>query len=205
MPKYIGVRYQQSAGRSGRPLVSFVAHAEEIKTWSGVPHKTSDFVGGFQRPLGDRYHKIVEFFDADGNSSPTAIVVAFRPKDVTITPMPRPSNWEPTGAVEPELVLIDIPDAPIAETLEQLAAQVCAKLGPRVRSDLRSPKDEEPSPEAEIDPANATQEEATEADVIVTKRMIGESTSAKVPLSILWGKSRPRRHWRSLREKLLPA
>jgi hypothetical protein len=136
MPQYVGTRYKQA---SGKPLVSFIALAEEIRTWGGVPSKTTDFVGGFQRPLSNRFHKLIEFFDAAGNSSPTAIVVAFRPAAVKIMDLPPPANWTAIGNESmPSYVVIDIPAAGVHGTIHELAAEVHRRLASRLQNDTPS-------------------------------------------------------------------
>ena len=78
----------------------FLAHADEIHAWGGVPAKNEQFHGGFQRALDKRYEKITSFFDK-GQASPGAIVVAFRQGVLRTTPLGMPDAWA-TGALRSE-------------------------------------------------------------------------------------------------------
>lgn len=62
--------------------VVFVAKADEITTWAGVPRKSDELLAGYQRLKdNDRVDKqIVPFFQNPANSSPTAIIVSLRPE-----------------------------------------------------------------------------------------------------------------------------
>lgn len=103
---YIGQRYTQRSG--GQETLLFLAPAEDISTWGGVPQKSSRFMKGFQRS-DDESHwlEIAEFFEKEGNISPTAIVVAFKPNTIRVTPLDL--KGIPIQAKDaPELVSIEI-------------------------------------------------------------------------------------------------
>jgi hypothetical protein len=87
---YLGQLYTQ--GRSEVRLVTFTASAADILRWGGVPSKNERFHGGFQRALGPRYRKIVEYFNKN-QASPGAIVVAFRKDSSTLLKLGYPSEW----------------------------------------------------------------------------------------------------------------
>ncbi|HQU46564.1 MAG TPA: hypothetical protein PK867_27405, partial [Pirellulales bacterium] len=60
--------------------VAFVAPAQEILQWSGVPRKSDELLTGYQRFLDDQRvnEEIVPFFQDPKNCSPTAIIIALR-------------------------------------------------------------------------------------------------------------------------------
>ena len=60
--------------------VSFVAHAEDISSWAGVPRKSDEFLTGYQRFRDDARidREIVPFFQEPKNCSPTAIITSLR-------------------------------------------------------------------------------------------------------------------------------
>lgn len=91
---YIGQRYSQ--GASSCTLISFTADACDILRWGGVPAKNERFHGGFQRALSARYRKIISYFD-NGQISPGAVVVAFRPGTLQMTELGYPSSWPESG------------------------------------------------------------------------------------------------------------
>lgn len=143
MPRYLAFRYRQTP--LAKPILSFVAPAEDIRSWGGVPHKTTDFLGGFQRPLSERFKQIIQFFDEQGNSSPTAIVVAFRPGAVTVTPLELPGGIDKSKlGFKPEWVMVDVPDGPMPnDTVFDLAVKVCAIVKDRIANDTKSEPDSE--------------------------------------------------------------
>src|SRR5690349_8934869 len=87
---YIAQRYSQ--GDSNATLLTFTADATDILRWGGVPAKNERFHGGFQRALSARYRKIISYFN-QGQISPGAIVVAFRPGATTVTELGYPAAW----------------------------------------------------------------------------------------------------------------
>jgi hypothetical protein len=88
--QYIGQAYQQ--GESKLELISFCADATDVWRWGGVPSKNERFHGGFQRALGARYRKIIDYFN-NGQASPGAIVVAFRQDALKVTDLGYPASW----------------------------------------------------------------------------------------------------------------
>lgn len=75
---YQGLAFRQ---QEASPIqVSFVAHAEEIMEWAGIPRKSDEFLAGFQRFRDDQRvdQEILPFFQDPKNCSPTAIIVALR-------------------------------------------------------------------------------------------------------------------------------
>ncbi len=92
MPKFSYIAQRYSQGDSDKTLVSFTADATDILRWGGVPSKNERFHGGFQRALSARYRKIISYFD-NGQISPGAIVVAFRPNALEMTELGYPSSW----------------------------------------------------------------------------------------------------------------
>lgn len=152
LARYLGMTYTQSPGAR---LICFVAPADEIRVWGGVPHKTTDFLGGFQRPLSDRYKGIIDFFDQQSNQSPTAIVVAFRPQAIKITPLNNVGGA--TGLSQ--FVELEIPDPTDLETapLKELARRVVQEVGERARSDVHPTPNIDDSDADAIDDAQAEQ------------------------------------------------
>src|SRR4051812_17562218 len=81
--KYFGFQFDQQ--KHAPPAVLFIAPAEEISSWGGVPQKSARYMKGFQRAEQKiHWQEVSEFFEDPHNISPTAIVVAFKPKRVRI-------------------------------------------------------------------------------------------------------------------------
>ncbi|HXJ23752.1 MAG TPA: hypothetical protein VMT03_26285 [Polyangia bacterium] len=79
---YDGIAYRQATDPGSPWIVSFVAPAEEILEWAGIPRRSSDAeMMGFQRTWDDkRVEKAKRFFEVPLNQSPTAIVVGVHPQ-----------------------------------------------------------------------------------------------------------------------------
>src|SRR5687767_8384759 len=74
---YRGLAYRQATSKGAPWLVTFVAIAEDITAWVGIPRRSSDkSLVGFQR-LEDqtRAEKAQKFFEDPNNQSPTALIV----------------------------------------------------------------------------------------------------------------------------------
>lgn len=126
MPKfsYIAQRYTQ--GGSETTLVSFTADATDIMRWGGVPAKNERFHGGFQRALSPRYRKIISYFN-NGQISPGAIVVAFRPGTLVTTELGYPNSWpdETKNTTQTKFAHIEFSSEDYdALTLKELIARV---------------------------------------------------------------------------------
>jgi hypothetical protein len=78
--KYEGVAYRQSPEPGAPWIVSFVAEAEELLKWAGIPRRKEGNIG-YQRVANEsRILKAAEFFrTAVNNQSPTALVVGIHP------------------------------------------------------------------------------------------------------------------------------
>lgn len=84
---YRGFAYRQGTSQESPLIVSFVAPAEEVVDWAGMPRRSADDeMAGFQRAYDDsRVEKAKEFFKVGKNQSPTAIVVGLHPSDHAAT------------------------------------------------------------------------------------------------------------------------
>lgn len=75
---YEGIAYRQSTDPNSPLLISFVASAEELLDWAGIPRRGKLEQGqiGFQRTEDEsRVLKAKAFFQYSANQSPTAIVI----------------------------------------------------------------------------------------------------------------------------------
>ena len=71
-----GIAYRQAQNPLAPWLVSFVATAEEISSWSGIPRRSEKGLVGFQRPDdGGRVDRARDFFKELNNQSPTALIL----------------------------------------------------------------------------------------------------------------------------------
>lgn len=75
--QYTATAYRQALDPSSPWLVSFVAAAEEVYAWAGIPRKTDKALTGFQRPDEEpRVLKAKDYFSKfSTNQSPTSLVL----------------------------------------------------------------------------------------------------------------------------------
>jgi hypothetical protein len=71
---------------------SFVATTADIADWSTVPKKAASDLRNFQRPeMPEHVEEITEFFEKfEDNSSPSAVVLGFRGKVITLNEKAEP-------------------------------------------------------------------------------------------------------------------
>ncbi|MEJ8826286.1 hypothetical protein WKW80_30405 [Variovorax humicola] len=73
---YFGTAYRQAQDPGAPWLISFVATAEEVSTWAGIPRRSEKGLVGFQRPDdAARVDRAQEYFKDPVNQSPTALIV----------------------------------------------------------------------------------------------------------------------------------
>jgi hypothetical protein len=154
--RYVGMKYKQ--GEAETELITFCARASEIMEWGGVPAKNERFHGGFQRALSARYKKIIDFFNAK-QTSPGAIVVAFREGMLKSDPLGVPETWNTDAlTLQPDLVSISFSvEDDDSLTLDELRQRVLSLLDARLIG--QSLTDE---PSAEDNEQDALQDEAGE-------------------------------------------
>jgi hypothetical protein len=146
--------------------VAFVARADEIVRWAGVPRKQDELLTGFQRFKDDTRinQEIVPFFRDEKNCSPTAIIIALR-KDSGLG----------TCRLEPEDVPLGKP-IPVTLTLtldeDALKTNAVFEAAERyVNERLRTDTDEQ------VDgPINGEAEKETEDEVEAEDEVSGEES-----------------------------
>ena len=87
---YNGFAYRQSRDPRASWLISFVASAEELLTWAGIPRRASEKLVGFQRTdEPNRVERAKAFFDLGVNQSPTALIIGLHQSLEGISPAVR--------------------------------------------------------------------------------------------------------------------
>lgn len=77
---YECVAYRQSQNPEAPWLLSFVAPAEELLSWSSIPRRTDHTLNGFQRTDDPaRVLKAKAFFQLGINQSPTSLIIGIHP------------------------------------------------------------------------------------------------------------------------------
>ncbi len=131
--EYEGRLFRQ--GDNAPELVVFVAKAEDVVAWAGMPQKKYEFMTGFQRPLDPgRKAEITDFFDVPENCSPTSLVVALRSDLVSIKEDPARGGTE-SDPSKPVTIRIRVPDYGNL-TLEQLFQELRRMLANRLEAEV---------------------------------------------------------------------
>jgi hypothetical protein len=74
--RYLGRAYRQALDEKAPWLVSFVANADELTKWAGVPRRSEQHQAGFQRiedPI--RVDQAKKYFQQPENQSPTSLIL----------------------------------------------------------------------------------------------------------------------------------
>jgi hypothetical protein len=134
--EYFGTAYRQALDPNAPWLISFVAAAEDINTWAGIPRKTDNALTGFQRPDEEaRVLKAKDYFSKfTTNQSPTSLVLGIheQPDEHRLIELEFLSSDE-TMNIRPCKVNIHIdPEEPLENALNRLRAQLKIRLASEV-------------------------------------------------------------------------
>jgi hypothetical protein len=187
---YDGTAYRQALDPTAPWLISFVAPAEDIFRWAGIPRKTDKALTGFQRPDDPpRVVKTQDFFSKfSQNQSPTSIVVGVH------APHPQQPIFavefvdpQPESPIQRCRVSIAFDDAePLEDAVLRLRHQIQARIageappGQFIDGTSTSLSEEEETEEAE---------EATEAEDAEENAQFGEEVIENDRQEIELGKS----------------
>jgi hypothetical protein len=144
--------YRQTDSPDAPWLILFVAAAEDLLTWAGIPQRTDSNAVGFQRADSpERVLQTKEFFNLPPNQSPTALIVGIhrpvggqRPIEVRFKTQP------PTGGLGPyecELIVHTDPrQTPLPDIVTRLRSQFTERLraSPAADKEAEELEDEEP-------------------------------------------------------------
>lgn len=158
--RYIGQTFKQR--KDGLATIQFIAPAEDLEDWGGIPQKTTRFMKGYQRAEDEsRVIAISEFFEQEGNISPTAVVVAFHPKRIQLKPLSihydQLDQTNLTLIGEPTLIEIDYDDFAdlsvpelASKAYETLAGSVILEAIGSVQSEKEPDEDDPQNQEIEL-------------------------------------------------------
>jgi hypothetical protein len=155
---YDGTAYRQGTSEDASWIVSFVAPAEEILEWAGIPQRTSDNeMAGFQRTYDPgRVDQAKAFFDIPLNQSPTAIVIGFHPNMDVTKQQVELAFLSTEGSIRPCKLVIRYPESmDDNETLSLIRGQIERRIsesGDSEGPEVESPEDPDESAEDEEAP-----------------------------------------------------
>ncbi len=129
---YRGFAYRQNIGEKTPWLISFVARAEDLRTWAGIPRRSEQGLVGFQRADDQtRVERAKEFFENhSANQSPTSIVIGIHPPNtnsdrrVTLT-FDEGQNDDIRSCT---LSIEENPSTPLNEVVQQIRGQIETRL-----------------------------------------------------------------------------
>ena len=129
---YRSIAYKQNDDEKTPWLISFVARAEDLRTWAGIPRRSEQGLVGFQRADEQRrVERAQEFFDRHAaNQSPTSIVIGIHPPGEGAKRRVRLEFDEgETGDIRGCELTVDYePDAPLAEVVGIIRSQIESRL-----------------------------------------------------------------------------
>ena len=161
---YPGTAYKQSLHRDAPWIVSFVAPAEELLLWAGIPRRSDQKLVGFQRMDDElRVNRAQKFFTTENNQSPTALIIGIHPVDreserKVRLELDRPVPNEASADEMPQL-----PALPCRLIVSYDAAMPLAEVVERVRRQIKL-RLEKSASETDADPAFEAEAAAEEAE-----------------------------------------
>ena len=159
---YKATAYRQATDPDAKWIVSFVAAAEEVLEWAGIPRRTEDSeLAGFQRADNEkRVDKARRYFEIPVNQSPTAIVVGLHPSPEGTEPAVtlKFDDEEGTATIRSCTLTVNYPeDLSEDDAIALIKAQVEHRL-------TQSPADDDDGGEDEPDESDEDREGEDEED-----------------------------------------
>jgi hypothetical protein len=134
---YRGTAYRQSTDKKAPWLVSFVAPAEQVLEWAGIPRKSDKAIHGFQRAAEEsRVLRAKEYFrQFSMNQSPTSVVMGLHPQHGIGAQISLELEGDSSGAiVDCKLIVTYDPLEPLNQVVDRLRAQITMRLASEIGS-----------------------------------------------------------------------
>jgi hypothetical protein len=164
--EYSGTAYRQALDPAAPWLVSFVASAEDVYSWAGIPRKTDNTLTGFQRPDEEpRVLKAKDYFSQfTTNQSPTSLVLGIhqQPGDKRLIELQFDEKDEGKSVRACKLIVKIDSDEPLENALERLKAQFYARLEYEPENEIDTEIVEEEQPEDPDSPDTEVEQGADE-------------------------------------------
>ncbi|MFV8669540.1 hypothetical protein ACNRC9_11050 [Ralstonia pseudosolanacearum] len=130
--EYSATAYRQALNPDAPWLISFVAPAEEVHTWAGIPRKTDNTLTGFQRPDEEpRVLKAKDYFSQfTTNQSPTSLVLGIHQQSngKRLVDLQFEDQDEDKSVRSCKLIITLDEDEPLADAVERLKAQIRSRI-----------------------------------------------------------------------------
>jgi hypothetical protein len=175
--KYLGTAYKQALDRRAPWLVTFVAPAEQLAFWAGIPRRTDRALVGFQRPDEEpRVARAKAYFNEYGlNQSPTSLVLGLHP--ATGDGAAISLDFEPgteNESIRPCTLTISVD---LTEPIQKTAQRLIAQISQRLRGDdaLQLAESEEVDSDLGTEEAPIDDENGEDADSGMNEFELGRS------------------------------
>jgi hypothetical protein len=162
--EYVGTAFRQALDDKAPWLIAFVAPAEELLEWAGIPRKSDQSLIGFQR--ADEERRVVQakdyFSKFNLNQSPTSLVMGIHPDlgggtkiSLELAPIAKGAPIR-----QCKLVVTYDEKEPLQTAIDRLKEQITARLALEDPQETEEQSDQET---AEVEPSATTVEAAMEA------------------------------------------
>jgi hypothetical protein len=135
---YPGFAYRQALDKTAPWIINFVATAEDLLSWVGIPRRTEKGLIGFQRLDEDkRVIRAKEFFSTPLNQSPTSLIIGIHEAAGPGDPPVKLNFFGPeTDHIRKCEITVDLDS--LALTDDQIRERIRNHIEARVKSDQES-------------------------------------------------------------------
>lgn len=131
--RYRGRAYRQALDESSPWLLGFVANADDLRLWAGIPRRSDQNRAGFQRlEAQPRIDQAKEYFQQPLNQSPTSLIVGLHgelSKDIRAVLEFLPDDDEDSGGSIPCDLVVTYKEPTVQEARDIVRNQLRTRLG----------------------------------------------------------------------------
>ena len=137
--RYRGRAYRQALDESAPWLLNFVANADTLKLWAGIPRRSDQNRAGFQRlEAQPRIDQAKEYFQQPLNQSPTSLIVGLHgelSEDIRAVFEFLPDDDEDSGASVPCELVVTYKEPSVQEARDIVRTQLLTRLASSTSTD----------------------------------------------------------------------
>jgi hypothetical protein len=133
--RYEATAYRQAKNKDAPWIISFVASAEELLKWVGIPRRSEKGLIGFQRlETPERVERAKEFFNEPFNQSPTAIILGIHKAHPGLKPQVHLEFLKNDGEILPCRLTINLEN--FFDDREKLKNHIKEQINYRLSQDM---------------------------------------------------------------------
>jgi hypothetical protein len=165
--RYRGRAYRQALDASAPWLLSFVANADDLKFWAGVPRRTDQNQAGFQRLESQpRIDQAKEYFQQPLNQSPTSLILGLHGRlsdEISAVLEFLPDDDEDSGGSQPCELVVTYKEPSVLAARDIVRTQLMTRLAdsPQVEVQGEGPNatsSQQADPATEVDAVTGNEE-----------------------------------------------